>query len=122
MQEILKFVIEAVKEAGLLLISEANRPGGPRGSGGKAPVDEEIGALLTQRIGSQYPDATIVCEEGGSQAGAGKRAFFIDPNDGTRDFLQGYRENSIAVGMVEGGKHRVSVVYAPFATELTGPE
>ncbi len=121
MQHVLAFVEKAVQEASQLLLDEGKRPGGPRGSGMTAPVDSEIGAFLTRRLGTEYPDATIVCEEGGSQKGDGKRVFYIDPNDGTRDFLEGYRENSIAVGLIEDGQHKVSVVYAPFSTELTGP-
>lgn len=111
-----------VREASKLLVEEVNRPGGPRGGGLKAPVDEEIGAFLTEKLGEAFPDIGIVCEEGGSRDGKGQQVFYVDPNDGTRDFLNGYRENSISVGLVQDGEIVLSVVYAPFSTPLTGPE
>ncbi len=111
-----------VREAGNLLVEEGSRPGGPRGGGMKAPVDEEIGAFLTQKLGAAFPDIGIVCEEGGSREGKGQQIFYVDPNDGTRDFLNGHRENSISVGLVQGGEIILSVVFAPFSTPLTGPE
>lgn len=118
----LEFVVESVKQASEYLRKEVERPGGPRGARYTAPVDAEIGAFLTERLGNQYPDAAIICEEGGSRPGQGHRAFLVDPNDGTRDFLLGHRENSIAVGLVADGKLQLGVVYAPFATPLTGPD
>ena len=45
MRQELDVVIAAVREAAPLLVAEAARPEGPRGSGMKAPVDEEIGVL-----------------------------------------------------------------------------
>lgn len=122
MQTMLDYVESIVREASQLLIDEVQRPDGPRGEGMKADVDAEIGAFLTERLGRQYPDAGIVCEEGGSKDGKGKQVFYVDPNDGTRDFLLGRRENSISVGLAENGEITLGVVYAPFATELTGPE
>lgn len=123
MQKMLEIVTEAVYDASQYLHKEIQRPGGPRGSGLTAPVDAEIGAFLTERLGKQYPQTSIICEEGGHHQGkSGGGAFFVDPNDGTRDFLLGRRENSIAVAFVQDGKLRLGVVYAPFPTELTGDQ
>lgn len=119
-KDVLEVVLSAVRDAGELLRAEVARPGGPRGAGEKAPVDAEIGALLTARLLAVYPNDHIICEEGGGHVGTSERAFHIDPNDGTRDFLNGRRENAISVGLVASGRLVLGVVYAPVAVPLTG--
>jgi myo-inositol-1(or 4)-monophosphatase len=118
----LSTVVEAVKRGADLLLAEGARSGGPRGEGSKAPVDAEIGALLCGAIAERFTKDSIVCEEGGGAQGTSARAFVIDPNDGTRDFLLGHRENSISVGMVDNGRLVLGVVCAPFSTPMTGPQ
>ncbi|HIA02648.1 MAG TPA: hypothetical protein EYN66_12190 [Myxococcales bacterium] len=118
----LECVIDTVKQSGALLLAEDVRPGGVRGVGSKAPVDEEIGRLICETLHSHFPNDSLQCEEGGGYIGSSLRAFVIDPNDGTRDFLLGHRENSVSVGMVDNGELVLGVVYAPFASELTGPD
>lgn len=117
MQE-LEVVRSAMQEAGQLLQKEAEREGGPRGSGTKAEIDAEIGALLCERIHAAFPQDTIVCEEGGGFVGSSDRAFHVDPHDGTRDFLQGRRETSISVGLVQDGMLLMGVVFAPISVPL----
>ena len=43
-------VVDTVVEAGALLRAEFHRPGGPRGSHGKAPIDSEIESFLRARL------------------------------------------------------------------------
>lgn len=45
-ENLLEQVLQLVEDAGLLLITEWQRPEGPRGSGDKADVDVEIESLL----------------------------------------------------------------------------
>jgi fructose-1,6-bisphosphatase/inositol monophosphatase family enzyme len=107
-------VVAALEEAGELLRSEARREGGPRGHGHRADVDAEIEDLLVARLAAAAPDAGFVCEEKPErQAGAGRRAFVIDPHDGTSSFLRGRRETSLSVGLVEDGRLALGAVYAP---------
>ncbi len=115
-----EIVLEAVREAGALLRAEAERKGGPRGQGTKAPVDEEIEALLIARLSAAFPDDAIIAEETGGRPGRSGRAFVVDPHDGTQDFLQGRRETSVSVAQVEGGVFLQAAVFAPCATDLTG--
>jgi fructose-1,6-bisphosphatase/inositol monophosphatase family enzyme len=109
---------EAALAAGELLRAEAVRAGGPRGADMKAPVDEEIGALLCERLHAVFPEDAIICEEGGGVSGHSGRAFVIDPHDGTRDFLRGRRETSISIGLVDNGRLIMGLVYAPMQVPL----
>ncbi|MDF1664005.1 MAG: ADP-ribosylglycohydrolase family protein, partial [Planctomycetota bacterium] len=118
----LKVVVELAKECGQMLLAEAEREGGPRGSGDKADIDDEIDEVIHARLTEAFPDDTIISEEHGRKDGTSGRAFLVDPHDGTRDFLNGRRETSVSIGLVDHGKLVLGVVYAPFATEFTGPD
>lgn len=121
-QREMAFIIEQMKRGGEMLQEEVARPDGPRGEGKKAPIDEEIELVLKQQILQYFPDDAIVCEEGDGYTGNNMRTWFIDPHDGTEDFLNGHRESSISVGLVDHGELVLGAVYAPIPTELTGEE
>jgi hypothetical protein len=55
--------LQTAVEAGTLLRDELHRPGGPRGSGGHAPVDGEAEALIRARLEQRFPDRGIRGEE-----------------------------------------------------------
>ncbi len=118
----LEVVTSAMRAASRLLLAEAVRPGGPRGSNCTADIDLEIGALLLRQIRQQFPDDAVLCEETGRHPGESGRCFIIDPHDGTADFLKGSRETSISVALIEGGQFLLASVVAPFSTDLTGHE
>lgn len=112
---------ELAEEAGKMLILEAQRQGGPRGSGQKADIDDEIDAFLGDSIKRAFPEDTVISEEGGMRPGVSDRVFLIDPHDGTRDFLLGRRETSISIALVIKDTLVLGVVCAPFSTPMTGP-
>ena len=116
----LEVVLEAVEEAGKMLIKETERKEGVRGKGDKAAIDDEIDAYLRGILHRAFPNDTILSEEGGEINGTSGRFFWIDPHDGTRDFLLGRRETSISVALLEDDHFALGVIYAPFSTELTG--
>ena len=120
----LEVVIQAIREAGLQLRAEAERPGGPRGHGGHAPVDEEMGTALCQRLEAAFPLDGIHCEEGGPLAKPTRsgRAFVIDPHDGTSEFLKGRRETSVSVALVDGGRLVLGAVFLPCLAAVQGTD
>ncbi len=97
-----------------MLLAEAARKGGPRGSGQKAQVDDEIDALLSEQLKRAFPEDTVLSEEGGLRAGKSNRFFWVDPHDGTRDFLLGRRETSISIALFVKDRPVLGVVHAPF--------
>ncbi len=100
--------------AGALLREEADRPGGPRGSGGHAEIDEEVEWGIHDFIAENFPEDGWLGEETGVRIrpGTSGRVWVVDPNDGTREFLQGFRGPAVSVALVAEGIPVLGVVYA----------
>ena len=111
-ENLLEQVLQLVEDAGLLLITEWQRPEGPRGSGDKADVDVEIESLLRPRL-QQLLDCDFWGEETGHRLTGARYCWVVDPNDGTADFLKGHKGSAISVGLLEDAQPVLGVVYAP---------
>lgn len=101
-----------VEDAGLLLITEWQRPEGPRGSGDKADVDVEIESLLKPRL-LQLLDCDFWGEETDHRLTGARYCWVVDPNDVTADFLKSHKGSAISVGLLEDAQPVLGVVYAP---------
>jgi len=119
-QEQLESVVNSVLCAGELLIAEWNRPEGPRGSGDKAEIDEEIETLLRQQL-LAILDCDFWGEETGFSLNGNEHCWVVDPNDGTADFLRGLKGSAISVGLLKNSVPVLGVVYAP-VTDEAGPD
>jgi myo-inositol-1(or 4)-monophosphatase len=109
---LLDAVIALVQEAGCLIAAELVRPGGPRGAGDKAEIDGEVEIMLRQGLTKLLP-CDFVGEETGVQLTGHHYCWVVDPNDGTRDFLQGHLGSAISVGLLRECVPVLGVVYAP---------
>ena len=115
--QVLAAAIAAVEAEGERLLAEFHLPGGPRGAGAKAPIDEEIEVRLREALQRALPCAFIgeetgqtLCERSGAIEGW---CWIVDPHDATSDFLKGIRGSSISVGLVRGSVPVLGVVHAP---------
>ncbi len=112
-------VIQSVAAAGALIRAEFHRPGGPRGTGSKAPVDAEAEALLRERLLALH-----ACDWHGEelprQHSGHLDCWMVDPQDGTSAFLKGFRGSAVSVALVRQGLPVLAVVYAPTAPTDTG--
>ena len=112
-QAALDAAIGAAREAGELLRTEFHRPGGPRGSGGHADVDEQAEQVIREKILAAFP-AAYRGEETGTASGSDKEhIWLVDPNDGTSAYLKGWRGSAISIALVRQGALVLGVVYAP---------
>jgi len=109
---LLKQVIRTVESAGERLIKEWQRPDGPRGSGDKAEVDLEIESQLRPELLSLL-SCDFWGEETGSELTGADHCWVIDPNDGTADFLRGYKGSALSIGLLRNSEPVLGVVYAP---------
>lgn len=80
-------------------------------------ADREANALLVGRLAELYPDAALVGEESladarGDRARA-ELAVFVDPLDGTRDFVDRTGEFAVMIGVAEAGVAALGVVLEP---------
>ena len=111
-QAALDAAITAAREAGELLRNEFHRPGGPRGSGGHAEVDQQAEQVIRERILAAFP-ASYRGEETGSASGSDtEHAWLVDPNDGTSAYLKGWRGSAVSIALVRQGVPVLGVVYA----------
>ncbi|HVO09553.1 MAG TPA: inositol monophosphatase family protein [Vicinamibacteria bacterium] len=109
----LEVAIAAVRHAGDVLRQDLHRPGGPRGAGDKAEADTEAEHLCRRLLTEAFPGWGYLGEETGAAAGqAGAPVWLVDPNDGTRDYLQGRRGSAVSIGLVRDGVPRLGVVFS----------
>lgn len=110
----IQVAVAAARWAGVLLRDEANRAEGPRGWGGHAEVDDEVERGIRSHLMGAFPHDGWLGEETREERilGASGRIWIVDPNDGTREFLKGYRGPAISIALVEKGVPVLGVVYA----------
>jgi len=113
-----RILVEAVREAGALALRLCGRELKTWTKHGSSPVceaDIAVDRLLRERLTAAAPDYGWRSEESGDDPArrAAKRAWIVDPIDGTRAFLRGLPDWSIAAALVEDGRPVLGVIFAP---------
>jgi len=104
---------DAAREGGAVLLADFHRPGGPRGHGDKAEADVEAEWLVRNRLLAAFPGWSYLGEETGRVPGApGAPVWLVDPNDGTRDYLEGARGSAVSIALVVDRRPVLGVVFA----------
>jgi 3'(2'), 5'-bisphosphate nucleotidase len=80
-------------------------------------VDREANARICDRLERAFPGVPIVAEESdpstfGARAGA-RECFFVDPLDGTREFIARNGEFAVMIGLAVAGRATLGAVHAP---------
>jgi myo-inositol-1(or 4)-monophosphatase len=78
--------------------------------------------FLLDSIRSQFPGDRIVSEESGELEGAAGRVWYIDPLDGTVNYVHGIPIYSVSIAYAEAGELHLSVVYDPSRDECFSAE
>ncbi|MDP9037330.1 MAG: 3'(2'),5'-bisphosphate nucleotidase CysQ [Myxococcota bacterium] len=80
-------------------------------------ADRESNALCCERLSRAFPGVPIVAEESDPATYAGfageSAVWFVDPLDGTREFVARNGEFAVMIGLAEGGRATIGVVVAP---------
>jgi ADP-ribosylglycohydrolase/fructose-1,6-bisphosphatase/inositol monophosphatase family enzyme len=122
-QALLAVAVDAARAAGDRLRRDFHAPGGARGGGNKAPADTEAEIDIRRRLETAWPDAGYVGEETGrrpgGQGGHG-HVWLVDPNDGTRAYLEGHRGSAVSIALLRNGIPVLGVVFAFSAPDDTG--
>ena len=79
--------------------------------------DIKIEQFLSEALLDSYPDFTIIGEESAIVHEA-KRAIYIDPIDGTTNFVHHIAYTAISVGMWEDGRPVEALIYNPILEEF----
>jgi len=80
-------------------------------------ADREANSLLCDRLARAFPGVPVVAEESDPIAYQGFRSarecWFVDPLDGTREFVAKNGEFAVMVGLAEQGRATLGVIVAP---------
>jgi myo-inositol-1(or 4)-monophosphatase len=78
--------------------------------------DRESERRIVERIFRQHPDSTIVGEEDGQQ-GSGAIHWYVDPIDGTNNFVAGVPFFCVSIAAALGDTLLAGVIYNPISQE-----
>ena len=82
-------------------------------------VDTDCQEEICRTISHYFPNDGIIAEEGDfKQHSDAESVWYIDPLDGTTNFLHGFPQYAVSIGMTYRGKLAVGVVYDPTRNEL----
>ena len=80
-------------------------------------ADRQANALICERLTTLFPGVPIVAEESEPESFAdyrkAERIFFVDPLDGTREFVARNGEFVVMIGLVDGERATAGVIHAP---------
>ena len=110
----------AALDAGASVVDHAGRVAADQKLGFFDPVtecDRRAERIIAEHIFRDHPDSTIIGEEGGRQ-GDGAVQWFVDPIDGTVNFVAGIPFFSISIAAAPGGRMLAGVVYDPVRREV----
>jgi len=83
-------------------------------------VDQAAEQAIIEIIHEAFPDHGILAEESGSAGGSenSEVQWIIDPLDGTTNFIHGFPQYAVSIGMAEKGILQHAVIYDPCSNEL----
>ncbi len=112
--------LAAAREASALILGIYATPFQVDYKIGDDPVtraDREANALICARLAAAFPGVPVVAEESDPSAYAGfegqDAAWFVDPLDGTREFVARNGQFAVMIGLARGGRAELGVIVAP---------
>ena len=82
-------------------------------------VDRAAEATIIDTLREAYPQHAILAEESGATEGSDSEyQWIIDPLDGTTNFIHGFPQYAVSIGLAHKGVMNQAVVYDPTRNEL----
>lgn len=84
-------------------------------------VDRAAEQAVIEILHRAYPDHAILAEESGArpgQAGESEYTWIVDPLDGTTNFIHGFPQYAVSIGLKHKGVLAQGVIYDPTKNEL----
>ena len=119
----LNIAVRAARKAGSI-INRAALAGGLQVRAKQAndfvtQVDREAEAAIIEAVRKSYPDHAVLGEESGALNSEGAEyRWIIDPLDGTTNFIHGFPQYCVSIGIEHRGALTHGVVYDPVRNEL----
>ena len=84
-------------------------------------ADQKANKYICEQLRSEYPDVPIVSEENKNDSYETRKNYtycwFVDPLDGTKEFIKRNGEFTVNIGLVKNGKPVAGVVHIPVTGE-----
>ncbi len=81
-------------------------------------LDRESERRLVAGLAEAFPGDGVVAEEGGGGEGRSGRTWYVDPLDGTTNYVHGYPFYCVSAGCARGDELLLAAVHAPALDEL----
>jgi 3'(2'), 5'-bisphosphate nucleotidase len=115
---------DAAREAGEAILAVVRRGFEVEAKQDTSPVTEADRAaelIILAALARAAPGVPVIAEEevaAGRIPAHGELYFLVDPLDGTKEFVRGGDDYTVNIGLIEGSKPRIGVVYAPATGRL----
>lgn len=81
-------------------------------------VDKASEAMILNILRSEFPDDSVVAEEGGGAQRQSASRWLVDPLDGTTNFTHSYPFFCVSIGLETNGQMQIGVVFNPISGEM----
>jgi 3'(2'), 5'-bisphosphate nucleotidase len=112
------------REAGALILRYFGTDLRVDNKAGNEPVtraDREASELIVRGLVEAFPEDVVISEEAADdprRLEADRRVWFVDPLDGTRDFIRGRKGFAVMIGLCLAGRPVLGAVYQPHGARL----
>lgn len=122
-KDALALATDAAREAGALLLELRRSPAtGVRSKSSATDLvseaDERAERAIVTAIRQRRPDDALVAEEGSSASGSSGVSWYIDPLDGTINYLYGIPQWAVSICCADSAGPLAAVVFDPLRAEL----
>lgn len=123
MHPMLNIAVRAARRAGSIINRASLESGGLKIRAKQAndfvtQVDDAAEQAIIDTVRRAYPDHGFLAEESGRSAGTSEYVWIIDPLDGTTNFIHGFPQYCVSIGVQHRGALAHAVVYDPGRNEL----
>jgi len=123
MHPILNIAVRAARRAGSIINRAALDSGGLRVTSKRAKdfvtqVDHAAEEAIIDIVRKAYPEHGFLAEESGAAKADAEVVWIIDPLDGTTNFIHGFPQYCVSIGIQHRGAMAHAVVYDPTRNEL----
>lgn len=113
--------VEAAQKAGKILKNNFFKQSHVEGKGKHDVVtktDRESEAAILEILREAFPEHNFVAEESGSQQGDSEYTWYVDPLDGTSNFITGNPYFSVSIALAIKEKVILAIVFNPILDEM----
>lgn len=121
---LLDHIAEAAREAGDAILQVVRRGFEVHSKADTSPVteaDRVAELIILAALARHAPGIPVIAEEevaAGRIPAHGDIYFLVDPLDGTKEFVRGGDDYTVNIGLIEGGRPSMGVVFAPATGQL----